>query len=112
LRAAASLHRPFALRLAGSGTFGKRATWAGVDGDVPELRSLATHVQDAGRDAGVHLEPRPYRPHLTVGRVDPRLLASYQGPPWTVTQIELVHSVLGKRAVHTVLETFALGYQA
>ena len=112
VRAAAALHEPFALRLSGSGSFGRRATWAGVGGDVPALRSLASHVQDACREAGVHLEARTYRPHLTVGRIDPRLLASYDGPSWQVTEIELVRSVLGRRAVHTVLETFGLGHQA
>jgi hypothetical protein len=29
-----------------------------------------------------------------------------------VTQVELVHSVLGQRAVHTVLQVFSLTYQA
>lgn len=112
LRAAAALHRPFDLRLSGSGAFGPRATWAGVSGDVATLRSLAAHVQDACRDAGVHLDQRAYRPHLTVGRVDPRLLASYDGPAWRVDAVELVQSVLGTRAVHTVLQSYPLGYQA
>mgnify|MGYP003296225502 CR=1 FL=1 len=57
-------------------------------------------------------ESRPYRPHLTVGRVDPHVLASYEGPPWRVAQIELVHSVLGRPVVHTVLQAFPLTYQA
>ena len=112
LRAAAATHEPFSLRLAGSGTFGRRATWAGVGGDVVHLRSLAEHVQDACRAAGFPLEPRPYRPHLTVGRVDPRVLSSYEGPSWRVEQVELIHSVLGQRAVHTVLDAFPLSYQA
>ena len=112
LRAAAALHAPFELRLSGSGAFGPRATWAGVAGDVATLRSLAAHVQDACRDAGVHLESRAYRPHLTVGRVDPRLIAAYEGPAWRVDAVELVQSVLGKRAVHTVLQSYPLAYQA
>src|SRR5687768_4838761 len=112
LRAAAALHDPFPLHLAGSGAFGRRATWAGVAGDVASLRSLASDVQDACRDAGVHLDARAYRPHLTVGRIDPHQLASYEGPAWEVAEIELVHSVLGQRAVHTVLAAFPLGHQA
>ena len=112
LRAAAALHPPFSLRLAGSGTFGPRATWAGVAGDVDVLRSLAEHVQDACRDAGVHLERRAYRPHLTVGRVDPRLLSAYEGPDFAVDEVQLVQSVLGKRAVHTVRERYPLAHQA
>jgi 2'-5' RNA ligase len=112
LGAAAALHSPFSLRLSGSGTFGARTTWAGVAGDVDALRALASDVQDACRYAGVELERRPYRPHLTVGRVDPRLLAAYESPAWRVGEIELVQSVLGKRAVHTVRRAFPLGYQA
>jgi 2'-5' RNA ligase len=112
LRDAAAAHEPFSLRLVGSGRFGRRATWVGIGGDVIHLHSLAEHVQDACRAAGVPLEPRPYRPHLTVGRVDPRALSSYEGPAWRVAQVELVHSVLGQRVVHTVLHAFPLSYQA
>jgi 2'-5' RNA ligase len=106
LQAAADLHPPFRLRLAGGGTFGPRTTWAGVAGDVDVLRSLAQHVQDA-----CDLEPRTYRPHLTVGRLDPRLLDGYEGPEFRVDELQLVQSVLGKRAVHTVLRAYPL-YQA
>ena len=42
------------------------------------------------------------------GGVPPALL-DYQGPPWTVSEVELVRSVLGRRAEHTVLTAFALG---
>lgn len=111
LRAAAALQQPFALRLSGSGTFGPRTQWVGLAGDVAALRSLAGQVQDACRGAGVQLEARSYRPHLTVGRADQQLLPSYEGPPWRVADVELVRSVLGGRAVHTVLETFPLGFQ-
>jgi 2'-5' RNA ligase len=112
LRDAAARHDPFDLRLAGSGSFGRRATWVGVGGDVAALRALAAAVQAACRDAGVDLERRAYRPHLTVGRLDPVRLSSYDGPGFRVDRIELVRSLLGKRAVHTVLESFLLGYQA
>ena len=112
LRAAAGVHEPFSVRLAGGGSFGGRASWAGLDGDVDALSGLATNVQHACRAAGIPLGNRPYRPHLTVGRVDPRVLSSYEGPAWRVSQVELVHSVLGLRAVHTVLQAFPLSYQA
>jgi 2'-5' RNA ligase len=112
LAALAAAHEPFSLRLAGGGRFGRRATWAGIGGDVVHLHALAEHVQDACRAAGVPLEPRPYRPHLTVGRVDPRALSSYEGPAWRVRQVELVRSVLGQRALHTVLHAVPLSYQA
>lgn len=111
LRAAGAAHEPFSLRLVGGGRFGRRATWVGVGGDVAHLRSLAEHAHDACRATGLPLEPHPFRPHLTVGRVDPRALSSYDGPAWRVSQLELVHSVLGRTATHTVLERFPL-YQA
>ena len=111
LSAAALLHPPFRLRLSGGGSFGPRATWAGVAGDVEQLRAAAADVEAACRVAGVQLESRAYRPHLSVGRVDRRLLSSYEGPSWDVREIQLVHSVLGQRAVHTVLQRFPL-YQA
>jgi 2'-5' RNA ligase len=115
LRDAAARTPPFELRLAGSGSFtGPRVVWVGVAGDLDGLGALASEVQHACRAAGVLLEPRRFRPHLTVGktgRLDPALLGQYDGPPWQVREIELVHSVLGKSVTHTVLERFPL-YQA
>jgi 2'-5' RNA ligase len=115
LREAAARTPPFELRLAGSGAFtGARAVWAGVAGDLDGLGALASEVQQACRTAGVPLERRRFRPHLTIGktgRIDPALLGQYDGPPWRVHEVELVHSVLGKQATHTVLERFPL-YQA
>jgi 2'-5' RNA ligase len=112
LAVVASMHEPFELRLRGSGRFGPRATWVGVAGQVDALRALARDVQDVCRDAGIELERRAYRPHLTVGRVDPALLAAYDGPAWPVREIELVLSTLGKRTLHTVRQTCPLAHQA
>jgi hypothetical protein len=39
----------------------------------------------------------------------PAALWDYEGPPWTVTEVELVRSVLGRRAEHTTLQAFLLG---
>jgi 2'-5' RNA ligase len=115
LRAAAAGATPFELHLAGAGAFSKaRVVWTGVGGDVDALAALAADVQEACRGAGIALEDRRFRPHLTVGktgRIDPAQLRDYAGPPWRVHEVELVHSVLGTTATHTVLETFPL-YQA
>lgn len=112
LTAAAAAHPPLEMRLSGSGSFsGARAVWAGLAGDVDGLRALAADVQRACREAGVPLEPRRYRPHLTVGRLgrlDRHALAAYEGPLWRADRIDLVHSVLGRTAEHTVLRTFPL----
>jgi 2'-5' RNA ligase len=115
LRAAASRTPLFELQLAGGGSFNAaRVVWAGLGGDLDGLAALASEAQQACRDAGIALGHRRFRPHLTVGktgRVDPALLSDYRGPPWQVREIELVHSVLGRTATHTVLERFPL-YQA
>lgn len=54
-----------ALRVSGAGCFGRRVLWAGVEGD---LGLLADAVSDAVRGAGVPLDDRPFRAHLTLGR--------------------------------------------
>jgi 2'-5' RNA ligase len=115
LRAAAARTSPFAVHLAGGGAFTRaRVVWVGVGGDVEALGGLATDVQAACREAGIRLDAHRFRPHVTVGRtgrLDPAVLHDYSGPPWRVREVELVHSVLGRTARHTVLERFPL-YQA
>ena len=115
LRSAAAAVPPFTLHLEGGGAFrGARVVWAGLGGDLQPLAELAGRVQQACRESGIPLDQRPFRPHLTVGKLghlDPHVLRDYSGPSWRVSQIELVRSVLGRTAVHTVVETFPL-YQA
>lgn len=102
----------FELRLEGSGTFGRNGpVWVGVGGDVDALRDLAAAVGRAAGDAGVVLERRAYRPHLTVGKrghPSPASLAAYRGPAWRAEEVELVRSDLGRTVVHTVLERYPL----
>jgi 2'-5' RNA ligase len=114
---AESLHEPLArsaaaspplhLRLCGSGFFrGSGVLFAALAGDVDGLGSLAADVEAGCRAAGLHLEPRPYRPHLTVARRltdDPGTLIGYEGPSWEATELELVRSRLGARVEHEVL---------
>ena len=105
-------HAPLDLRLAGSGTFGRGGpVWVGVEGDRAALTALAGDVARACRDAGLDVERRPYRPHLTVGRrgrPDPALLASYAGPAWTAAEVEVVASRLGPVVEHRVLARLPL----
>lgn len=112
LRAAAAAASPPELQLAGGGAFrGARVVWAGIGGDTDGLDALASAVQSACRTAGIVLEQRRFRPHLTVGktgRIDPDVLTDYSGPTWRAHEVELVHSVLGRKVTHTVLERFPL----
>lgn len=92
------------LRLAGAGTFPERGDprvlWVGVDGDAPALAELAAATTDAARSAGVPVDRRPYRPHVTVGRWpaatgDRRLaaaLGNYAGPHFTAGEVVLMRS--------------------
>jgi RNA 2',3'-cyclic 3'-phosphodiesterase len=93
------------LRLAGGGTFPERGDprvlWVGVDGDVAGLAELAAAAADAGRAAGVPVDRRPYRPHLTVGRwpatargdrAVAAALANYAGPHFTAAEVVLMRS--------------------
>lgn len=103
----------FDLHLEGSGTFGRTGpVWVGVGGDIEALRGLQAEVVRAVRAAGVELERKAYRPHLTVGRrghPDPAGLAAYRGPSWRASEVELVRSDLGRTVTHTVLERYPLG---
>lgn len=100
-----------ALRLEGGGEFRRTgAVWAGIDGDVAGLRRLAAALAEASRSAGVAVEERAFRPHLTVARRGraPRALERYRGPAWTASEVELVRRHLGATARHEVLRAFPL----
>ncbi|GAA5153676.1 RNA 2',3'-cyclic phosphodiesterase [Pseudonocardia eucalypti] len=100
----ASRAAPPALSVAGAGRFGHRVLWAGLHGDIPDLRRMAASVRAAARRAGL-LKPdaRPYRPHLTLARsaggTDLRPLAAaldgFTSSPWTAEELLLVRSRLG-----------------
>lgn len=58
----------FELSLKGAGHFGSNppsSIWLGVE-DSTDLRGLARACRRAGRDAGLEMERRNYRPHLTL----------------------------------------------
>ncbi|MBN1511252.1 MAG: RNA 2',3'-cyclic phosphodiesterase [Phycisphaerae bacterium] len=65
--------RPFALRLAGAGFFGRsrapRVLWIGARGDLAAVTGLQARLAEALQELELALDPRPYRPHLTLGRV-------------------------------------------
>lgn len=62
------------LRLVAPGAFPgrgrERVLWAGVrDEGTGELEALAASVGETCAAAGVELDPRPFRPHVTLARV-------------------------------------------
>lgn len=62
---------PFSLRLRGFGKFPAgddlHIFWAGVE-ENPSLRVLFTAVDDALAALGIPRDPRPFQPHVTLGR--------------------------------------------
>ena len=71
--AAATAEMPgFPMRLRAAGVFPShrraRVLWVGVE-DTPALAQLQRAVEEAVVRAGVAPDPRPFRPHVTVGRI-------------------------------------------
>ncbi|MFZ9986746.1 MAG: RNA 2',3'-cyclic phosphodiesterase [Candidatus Nanopelagicales bacterium] len=126
----AASHSPIeSLCLAGSGSF-PGVLWLGVGNAtqqsaggprfsaVTRLGGLADAIQREMPKAGVHLESRPWQPHLTVGRWRPsprregaardaaRSLADYAGPGFSIDEVRLVESMTDPepeyRDVHVV----------
>lgn len=121
LERAARRHRPLMLSLGRGGHFGSHVVFAGVDGDVSDLGSLAASVAAAARRSGIDVDERPYRPHLTLARsrgstslrpIAARL-ENYAGPPWSVADIRLIQStpnaVAGRPPTYTTLGRWPLG---
>ena len=68
--------RPLELRLAGFGCFpnekNPRVVWCGIQGDIDVLSHLQVGVETVCADFGFGPENRPFRPHLTLGRIKGR----------------------------------------
>lgn len=141
LAAAAARRRPVGTRIAGGGAFPTvdraKVLFAGVqtgqetgletgaqtghETGLGELGPLATGARNAMGTAGVEVDGRRFRPHLTLARLQRpveasswvRVLETYRGPPWTIEEIVLVASHLGEGSRHgprhETLETFSLG---
>ena len=121
----AAAHTPLeVLHLESAGAFGP-TVWIGV---APTHRGtpaeqLAKAVQRACRTAGLEVEHRPWRAHLSIARVRTRAsdeaktltqclvteLADYSGPAWTASSITLMHSILGPQPEHIPVGRYALG---
>ena len=122
LAAAAGRHAAYSTRIAGGGAFphpdGARVLFAGLDGSFDELSRAARNAATA---AGVAVDGQRFRPHLTLARLGRpanvsrwvRLLDTYSGPAWDVSELALVESHLGegprRRPRYDVRATFPLG---
>ena len=75
LRGAASRHKGFPLSLRGTGAFpgerNPRVLWLGIEAG-PELAALQRDLEAALEAEGFPREDRPFKPHLTLGRVKGR----------------------------------------
>ena len=119
-------HQPFELELSNIGTFGGREglriMWVGVAGDVLRLEALVRAVNAALAVVGFEPERRPFRPHLTLGRVRDEVSTRQRAEievavgkmdvpssSWRTTQVSLMRSKLQPGgANYEVLATFPL----
>ena len=119
-------HSPFELELANIGTFGGREglriMWVGVAGDVLRLEALVRAVNAALAVVGFEPERRPFRPHLTLGRVRDEVSTRQRAEievevgktevpqsSWRTAHVSLMRSRLTPNgAVYEVLATFPL----
>lgn len=95
----------FDLIIGGGGHFGRsepHAIWAGVD-ESSELISLHQKCKRAARQAGLTLEARDYRPHVTMAYLKPgadlqrivrfeKRMAEYRSRPFLVDRFALFSS--------------------
>jgi len=113
--------RTFELAISGAGAFPNtarpRVLWLGVNAGAAELVAAAEGLRGALRKRGFELEDRPFRPHLTFGRVRPRgerlakralaAIAPGEFARWPAGEALLMRSVLGRGgATHTVERAF------
>lgn len=73
VKTAATGLRPFAVTAKGLGVFpdatSPRVLWVGLADGATALNTLQTRLEDAAEALGFPRDPRPFRPHLTIGRV-------------------------------------------
>ena len=119
-------HSPFELEFSTIVTFGGREglriMWVGIAGDVLRLEALVRAVNAALAVVGFEPERRPFRPHLTLGRVrdevptrrraEIEVAVGKSGVPqvsWRTAQVSLMRSRLTTSgATYEVLATFPL----
>ncbi len=117
-------HPRFSLTLKGLGAFPNlrrpRVIWMGVGGDLSSLQELQGSVENRLASIGIPKEERPFRGHLTLGRVKGGLIREevaqcwlrvFEGEstPFEVTEAVLFRSDLKPQgAIYTPLKVFPL----
>lgn len=73
LNQAAAACKPFEIEITGLGFFGSprspRIIWAGITGAVTPLVKLQSDIVANALAAGLKFDSKPFKPHLSVGRV-------------------------------------------
>lgn len=121
LESVAGKHAAYDTRIGGGGAFphpdAARVLFAGVEGS---FAPLARAARSAVSSAGVAVDGQRFHPHVTLARLGRpanvtrwvRLLDSYSGPAWPVSELALVESHLGegprRRPRYEVRATFPL----
>lgn len=117
----AAAHAPLAMTLSELGCFPNRrrprVIWAGVRGDVTAAKALKKAVDEALVPLGWEMEDRPFRTHITLGRVKDNRAArdlDWETPlpelAFPVTAVHLIESQLTPDGpIYTIRHTSPLG---
>jgi len=116
---------PFQVTLAGAGSFPSprkpRVVWAGIQNGAGELKKLLACTLQVTEPLGFERENRPFRAHVTLGRVKnpknnsdiSKQLDRMADHPLGQCQIDSVHLVTSELKpsgpIYTTLDSFPLG---
>jgi len=119
---------PLALAIGGTGVFPDlrrpRVLWVGILGDVARLLLLQAELEQGLERIGFPREERPFRPHLTLGRIrSPRGMADlgkvlekgkgFDAGRFVAAELALFRSELTPHgAIYTKLKGFPFGGEA
>jgi 2'-5' RNA ligase len=126
LREIGTISPPFELRAESVGCFPSprrpRVLWVGLKGDLDKLEHLVSQIDLSTREIISHEEERSFRPHITIGRIQPGFRRGsdltavldeerdQRYGHWNVVQIHLMQSRLGPGgAKHLLLAAINLG---
>ncbi|MCE5168031.1 RNA 2',3'-cyclic phosphodiesterase [Paenibacillus profundus] len=122
LQSVAQSSETFRLELQEVGTFGAheapRVLWAGVGGEIGQLKRLYELVVAATAPLGFVPEDRPYWPHITLARkyrgMTPMSLNAGHAPlpeyDWMADHFVLYRTQMGKTPMYERIEEFRLGH--